>query len=49
MHCRVRCRDFPDRAPQAREAVASIAEIACMPALLEHLAGAQLLPNLMPA
>jgi len=40
---------FPDRAPQAREAVASIAEIACMPALLEHLARAQLLPNLMPA
>jgi Animal haem peroxidase len=40
---------FPDRAPQAREAVASIAEIACMPALLEQLARAQLLPNLMPA
>jgi hypothetical protein len=40
---------FPDRAHHARAAVASIAEIASMPALLEHLAGAGLLPKLMPA
>jgi hypothetical protein len=40
---------FPDRAHHARAAVASIAEIKDMPALLEHLAGAGLLPNLMPA
>jgi len=40
---------FPDRAHHAKAAVASISEIANMPALLEHLAGAGLFPNLMPA
>ncbi len=40
---------FPDRTHHARAAVASIAEIDSMPALLEYLAGAGLLPNLMPA
>jgi hypothetical protein len=40
---------FLDRAQQAATAVAPIAEIDSMPALLDHLARAGLLPNLMPA